>query len=224
MVMLTGYLQSRQAQKRTPAVNKQMAIITKVMPVFFGFISLNFPAGLVLYFFVSNSWRLGQQEVIFRRIGTAANPKHKSLMNPPKAGVVDAESREREGSVDVIDEPAELESGETKPTTAAKPAPKTNPKAVPKGTTAKGTSAVQRQEHQRESGSDSGRAAAPRWWGNSFPVQAASPAGGSPEAGSARQQVEESSPRRSRRPRRARSSGARPGQDGRRTSKKKKKR
>jgi hypothetical protein len=34
----------------------------------FGVISLNFPAGLVVYFFVSNVWRLGQQEVIFRHI------------------------------------------------------------------------------------------------------------------------------------------------------------
>lgn len=82
LVMLTGYMQSRQAQKRTPAVNKQMALVTKVLPVFFGFISLNFPAGLVLYFFVSNLWRLGQQEVIFRRFGTAAAPRHRSLLRP----------------------------------------------------------------------------------------------------------------------------------------------
>jgi YidC/Oxa1 family membrane protein insertase len=105
LVMFTGYMQSRQAQKRTPAINKQMAMITKALPVFFGFISLNFPSGLVLYFFVSNLWRLGQQEVIFRRFGTAADPKHKSLMNPPKANIVDAESRERDTAVAVEDEP-----------------------------------------------------------------------------------------------------------------------
>ena len=95
LVMLSGFLQSRQAQKRTPAINKQMALVTKILPVFFGFISLNFPSGLVLYFFVSNLWRLGQQEVIFRSIGTAANPKHKSLTGPKAAAVVDADSRER---------------------------------------------------------------------------------------------------------------------------------
>lgn len=95
LVMFTGYMQSRQAQKRTPAVNKQMAMITKVLPVFFGFISLQFPSGLVLYFFVSNLWRLGQQEVIFRRFGTAAAPKHRALHGSSKAAVVDAESRER---------------------------------------------------------------------------------------------------------------------------------
>jgi YidC/Oxa1 family membrane protein insertase len=48
-------------------MNPQMAMITKVMPVFFGVISLNFPSGLVLYFFASNLWRVGQQEIILRR-------------------------------------------------------------------------------------------------------------------------------------------------------------
>jgi YidC/Oxa1 family membrane protein insertase len=74
LVVLTGYLQTKQAQSRTPQTNKQMATIMKILPVFFGLISLSFPAGLVLYFFVSNCWRVGQQEVIFRRIGTAASP------------------------------------------------------------------------------------------------------------------------------------------------------
>ena len=40
---------------------------------------LQFPAGLVLYFFVSNLWRLGQQEVIFR--------KHGSALHPPKGAI-----------------------------------------------------------------------------------------------------------------------------------------
>src|SRR6185295_2510693 len=88
LVMLTGFMQSRQAQKRTPQANKQMATVMKVLPVFFGFISLRFPAGLVLYFFVSNLWRLGQQEVIFRRYGTAAVPAGGKQ-------VIEAKSKER---------------------------------------------------------------------------------------------------------------------------------
>ena len=74
LVILTGFLQTRQAQKRTPVANKQMAMVMKVLPIFFGLISLQFPSGLVLYFFVSNLWRLGQQEVIFRSVGTAVKP------------------------------------------------------------------------------------------------------------------------------------------------------
>ncbi|MEX0665570.1 MAG: YidC/Oxa1 family membrane protein insertase [Acidimicrobiia bacterium] len=89
LVMLTGFLQSRQAQKRTPVANKQMGVVMKVLPVFFGLISLNFPAGLVLYFFVSNLWRLGQQEVIFRR--------HGSVLHAPGGKLLDAKSTVRGG-------------------------------------------------------------------------------------------------------------------------------
>lgn len=232
LVMFTGYMQSRQAQKRTPAVNKQMALITKILPVFFGFISLNFPSGLVLYFFVSNSWRLGQQEVIFRRIGTAANPKHKSLMNPPKDSIVDAESRERGGAaVDVLDEPAELEAGENMPTTSSKATPNTTPKTTPKAPS-KSTAAKSSGAGGSSAKNTNGKAEAlpvappPRGGGvrslfrlppppgevpkpappatKSKSVPAAKPASTSGSGSSA--------------------SGPRPGQDGRRTSKKKKKR
>jgi YidC/Oxa1 family membrane protein insertase len=42
--------------------------VTSVLPIAFGLFSLQFPAGLVLYFLVSNTWRLGQQELIMRKI------------------------------------------------------------------------------------------------------------------------------------------------------------
>ena len=45
-----------------------MAMITTVLPIAFGLFSLQFPAGLVLYFLISNLWRLGQQELIMRKI------------------------------------------------------------------------------------------------------------------------------------------------------------
>lgn len=38
----------------------------KVMPLLFGFFSWNFPTGLVLYFAVSNLFRVGQQSVIMK--------------------------------------------------------------------------------------------------------------------------------------------------------------
>jgi len=40
--------------------------VTKIMPLFIGFISWNFPAGLVLYWATSNLFRLGQQALIFK--------------------------------------------------------------------------------------------------------------------------------------------------------------
>jgi YidC/Oxa1 family membrane protein insertase len=93
LVILTGFMQTRQAQKRTPAANKQMGMVMRVLPVFFGLISLQFPAGLVLYFFVSNLWRLGQQEVIFRRHGSAIHPPKGAISGAKATKVIEADSR-----------------------------------------------------------------------------------------------------------------------------------
>jgi len=101
LVVLTGYLQTKQATSRTPAANKQMGTVMKVLPIFFGLISLSFPAGLVLYFLVSNTWRLGQQELIFRRLlGPGAAPAAGAagkLSSPggKNGGALDVASTER---------------------------------------------------------------------------------------------------------------------------------
>ena len=71
LVIVTYVLQSRQSAKRTPAANKQMGALMKILPPFFGLISVTLPSGLVIYLFVSALFRLGQQEVIFRRHGSA---------------------------------------------------------------------------------------------------------------------------------------------------------
>ena len=68
LVIVTGFLQARQSRRNAPNMNSQMAIITSILPIGFGLFSLQFPAGLVLYFLVSNLWRLGQQELIMRKI------------------------------------------------------------------------------------------------------------------------------------------------------------
>ncbi len=89
-VAITAYLQQRQTMKNSPGGgNQQAQIIGKVMPLIFVFISINLPAGVVLYFFVSNLWQMGQQELIIRKMdgaGVAAGAK----------GVVDAKSTEAE--------------------------------------------------------------------------------------------------------------------------------
>jgi YidC/Oxa1 family membrane protein insertase len=77
LVVISAFLQQRQTMRNQTQVNPQMQIIGKVMPVVFGFISINIPAGVVLYFFTSNLWQIGQQEVVFRTIGTAAGPPAK---------------------------------------------------------------------------------------------------------------------------------------------------
>jgi YidC/Oxa1 family membrane protein insertase len=68
LVIVTGFLQARQSRRNAPNMNSQMVIITNIMPIGFGLFSLQFPAGLVLYFLISNLWRLGQQELIMHKI------------------------------------------------------------------------------------------------------------------------------------------------------------
>ena len=153
LVMFTGYLQTKQAQARTPAANKQMNTVMKVLPVFFGLISLSFPAGLVLYFFVSNTWRLGQQEIIFRRIGTPASPAGgapKLGSGDRKAAAIDVASSEH---VAEPDDESDTTAGAddartggngrkpppTRPKTGSRPTPKPAPKATPKPAPRKAT-------------------------------------------------------------------------------------
>ena len=68
LVIITGFMQARQSRRNAPNMNSQMAMVTSILPIGFGLFSLQFPAGLVLYFLVSNLWRLGQQEIIMRKI------------------------------------------------------------------------------------------------------------------------------------------------------------
>ena len=65
-----------------------MAIITSILPIGFGLFSLQFPAGLVLYFLVSNLWRLGQQEIIMRKI---TRPGQAAIAASQKDDVIDVE-------------------------------------------------------------------------------------------------------------------------------------
>jgi YidC/Oxa1 family membrane protein insertase len=68
LTVATGYFQQRQMTARLPkdSVNPQMQMITKIFPGMIGFISLSVPAGVVVYFIVSNLWQIGQQAVTFR--------------------------------------------------------------------------------------------------------------------------------------------------------------
>jgi YidC/Oxa1 family membrane protein insertase len=70
IVAVTGFVQQRQIQGRNPnqQVNPQQQMIMKIMPVFLPVISFGLPAGLVLYFAVSNLFRVGQQWFISRSI------------------------------------------------------------------------------------------------------------------------------------------------------------
>lgn len=122
LVFLTGFLQSRQSQRNAPSGgNPQMQMVTKVLPIAFGAFSLFFPAGLVLYFLVSNLWRLGQQELIIRKIA----PR-----DDLRKGVIDAKSSPAKREVAApADEDAEEPAA---PAEKPKPAARSKPeKAAP---------------------------------------------------------------------------------------------
>jgi YidC/Oxa1 family membrane protein insertase len=126
-VFLTGFLQSRQSQRNTPpGANAQMQMITKVLPIAFGAFSLFFPAGLVLYFLVSNLWRLGQQELIMRKIAPRDHLR--------KSGAIDAKSSPSK---------REVTEGAPEPAETVEPAPeraKAAPRAKPEAPTGRQSS------------------------------------------------------------------------------------
>jgi YidC/Oxa1 family membrane protein insertase len=68
-VMGTSYYQQRQIAGRNPQAaqaNPQQQLLMKIMPFFFALISFTLPAFIVVYFFVSNAFRIGQQALITR--------------------------------------------------------------------------------------------------------------------------------------------------------------
>jgi YidC/Oxa1 family membrane protein insertase len=80
--------------------------VTKILPLFIGFISWNFPAGLVLYWTTSNLFRLGQQMLIFKIDGrpNTAKPVDEPVKTTseevaptkkPQQGAVDKRRRRR---------------------------------------------------------------------------------------------------------------------------------
>ncbi|HSM01714.1 MAG TPA: YidC/Oxa1 family membrane protein insertase [Acidimicrobiia bacterium] len=66
LVVATAYWQQRQLSARNTAQGQQQPgqAIMKIFPLFFGFISFNLPAGLVVYFAASQAFRIGQQSLI----------------------------------------------------------------------------------------------------------------------------------------------------------------
>ena len=64
----TTFYQQRQMQKASPpgAASGQQQAILKLMPLMFGIFGFTFPAGLTLYWTISNLWQIGQQYVLLR--------------------------------------------------------------------------------------------------------------------------------------------------------------
>jgi YidC/Oxa1 family membrane protein insertase len=198
LVFLTGFLQSRQSQRNTPSGgNPQMQMVTKVLPIAFGAFSLFFPAGLVLYFLVSNLWRLGQQELIMRKIAPRDDLR--------KGGAIDAKSSpaKREVTAPADEEPADETADDAAPEEQTKPAARPKPPA-PTGTRPSPLGAL-RDMFRPPADGNSGGAPAPR--SASKPAGSQQPAskqpaarqGGSARAGQSRRRRRRSSNKKRKR-------------------------
>jgi len=91
VVAATGWYQQKQIQGRTPnaEINPQQQMLMKVMPFFLPVFSFTVPSGLVVYFVVSNVFRVGLQAYISRSIygmkgGKPSDPP--AVTKPVKGG------------------------------------------------------------------------------------------------------------------------------------------
>jgi YidC/Oxa1 family membrane protein insertase len=66
-VTATSYVQQKQVSGRSQnQMTSQQQMLMRIMPLFFAFISFTLPSGIVVYFLVSNLFRVGQQALITR--------------------------------------------------------------------------------------------------------------------------------------------------------------
>lgn len=72
LVVATGYYQARQMSSRNPASKdpdnaqaRQTQMMQRIFPIMFGFISFKIQAGVVIYFVVSNLFRITQQGLMY---------------------------------------------------------------------------------------------------------------------------------------------------------------
>jgi len=67
----TMWYQQKQMSKAGPQdpQSAQMQKVMMIMPVMFVFWSVNFPAGLTLYWVATNIWSIGQQSILYKRFG-----------------------------------------------------------------------------------------------------------------------------------------------------------
>lgn len=83
MAGTTWYQQKQMMARQAPGTPQmqQMQLMGKIMPVFMGFLSLQFPSALSLYWVVGNFWMIGQQHYFLK-----AHPPDVPLTAPAKGG------------------------------------------------------------------------------------------------------------------------------------------
>ncbi len=145
LTVATGYYQQRQMTARLPkdAINPQMQMITKVFPIIIGVVSLSVPAGVVVYFIVSNLWQIGQQAVTFRAFPpphlTNGADKHAKGDKQAKPTANTGKGKGSAGAKTSTSTPprkggggaAKKPSGRAQPKAGKRPPPSPRPKGLP---------------------------------------------------------------------------------------------
>jgi YidC/Oxa1 family membrane protein insertase len=88
VVFASAWVQQRQIRGRNPdaTVNPQQQMLMKVMPFFLPVISFNLDAALVLYFVISNLYRIAQQAYITRTLYGPGDNSELVVVLPEKSG------------------------------------------------------------------------------------------------------------------------------------------
>ena len=134
VVVVTSFVQQRQIQGRNPnaTMSPQQQMIGRIMPFIFIPISISLPAGVVIYFAVSNLVRVGQQALV-TKLEFSHDDDDKADGAKPKPRVRDAEATPK-------DKGAADDGGKQggKPAAGSKPAAK-GPGGKPSGNGAGGS-------------------------------------------------------------------------------------
>lgn len=86
LMSVTSFITQHQLMRRNmpPAalegpMARQQQILIYLMPIFFAISGVNFPIGVLLYWFTTNVWTLGQQWYVIRRMPTPGSAAEKKL-------------------------------------------------------------------------------------------------------------------------------------------------
>ena len=169
----TTYVQQKQISARNPnsdtLSNPQQKLLLRLLPAFMAFISLGLPAALVVYFLVSNLFRVGQQALISHAI---YKPAARDGLIPPKgdkpAEGADPAAGKKPGKpgaadkvIDTTARPAKPASGKAQPSKSSTSKSTTSKSTPSKAAPAK-AAAARNQAAKNPPARTSGRAQPPK--------------------------------------------------------------
>ncbi len=89
IVLYVGTQLASSLMMSSPTMDKTQRQIMLVMPLFFVIFIFSFPAGVLVYWITTNTWTIGQQYIVKRRLGPVGPP---ALAGAGAAAVVDGKT------------------------------------------------------------------------------------------------------------------------------------